>query len=156
MADQELNHELESRLQLQWRGERMRGQEASSLKRQFLPGPFVARPQWCGGSEDQEDWLASSQSWRLPAISSLLHGELGEEARNLCPTRLIGGSKPGRPEGRKGEGLVGGENPASIASSHCSILSSWINNPESWVKDPLKKREDPGLTLWGELNRGSA
>ncbi|XP_047201614.1 uncharacterized protein LOC124855662 [Girardinichthys multiradiatus] len=53
IADQELNYELESRLQLQWRGERRRGQEASSLKRRFLPGPFVARPQWCGESEDQ-------------------------------------------------------------------------------------------------------
>ncbi|MED6251605.1 hypothetical protein ATANTOWER_000298 [Ataeniobius toweri] len=83
MADQELNHELESRLQLQWRGERRRGQEASSFKWRFVPGPFVARPQWRGESEDQgkKSLLASSQSWRLPAISSLLHGELGEVAR---------------------------------------------------------------------------
>ncbi|KAK5606525.1 hypothetical protein CRENBAI_019655 [Crenichthys baileyi] len=53
MADQERSHELENHIELQWRGGWRREQEISSLKRRFLPGPFVTRPQLRGESEDQ-------------------------------------------------------------------------------------------------------
>ncbi|MED6248069.1 hypothetical protein ATANTOWER_025575 [Ataeniobius toweri] len=43
---------------------------------------------WIRGS-GKKSLLTSSQSWRLPAISSLLHGELGEVTRgNFPPNQL--------------------------------------------------------------------
>ncbi|MED6293126.1 hypothetical protein CHARACLAT_007673 [Characodon lateralis] len=62
LADQEQGHEPENRVELWWRGGWRRDQEISSLKWRFLPGPFVARPQWRGESEDQGNNPSSPQT----------------------------------------------------------------------------------------------